>query len=217
MARTATAKSTDDAVKVVPIGPTSNAGAGAIDLSQPFAVEVQLTGACDLLFHRWQDEAVEQKAKAAKNSKAKKTDDIEAYVWRDKENHLCIPGEYLRRSMVEAAKFRQDPRSPRKSAYDLANASIISLTELASLGITTWDFLHKGRVRVQRAAVTRVRPGVASGWKATFIIGILVPEYIDPAFLRDLLDKSGKLIGLADNRPSYGRFDVTHFEILNNF
>jgi hypothetical protein len=71
--------------------------------------------------------------------KAKKTDDLESYVYRCDDYTIGVPGEYFRQSIINAAKFRQDPRSPRKSAMDLYKAGIVSLTELSSLGKSTWD------------------------------------------------------------------------------
>jgi hypothetical protein len=201
---------------VVPIGPTSNAAARTIDLTIPYAVSVTIEGTADLLFHRWQTEAVAEQAAAAKNSKAKKTDNVEAYVWRNADGELCLPGEYLRRSIVMAAKYKQDPRSPRKSAMDLVNASVISATDLASLGKTTWDFLDRRRVTIQRAGITRTRPGVAKGWRAQFFLSVLSPEYIDPAFLRDLISSAGRLVGVGDFRPTYGRFDTVAFDVTEN-
>ncbi len=105
---------------------------GNFAISIPYVVDVTIEGVADILFHRWSNEAVEAKAKAAKNSKAKKEDDIESFVYRNEEGEICIPGEYLRQSIIYAAKFKQDPRSPRKSAFDLFKAGIISLTPLAS-------------------------------------------------------------------------------------
>ncbi|MGE9244407.1 hypothetical protein, partial [Escherichia coli] len=87
-------------------------------------------GSSDFLFHRWNAEAVDEKAAAAKNSKAKKTDDVESYVYRTEDGDLAIPGEYLRGSIIHAAKFRQDPRSPRKSAMDLFKAAVVVTTPL---------------------------------------------------------------------------------------
>ena len=107
---------------------------------------MKLTGTADLLFHRWNSQAVEEKAKAAKNSKAKKTDDIESYVYRNDGGELCIPGEYVRQAIVAAAKFRQDPRSPRKSAMDLYKAGVVPLTILASTGKKAWDYEDTRRV-----------------------------------------------------------------------
>ena len=48
--------------------------------------------------------AILEKAKAAKGSAAKKSDNVESYVWRDGEGNICLPGEYLRGAIVAAAK-----------------------------------------------------------------------------------------------------------------
>lgn len=199
------------------IGPeVTNGASNSIDLIIPYRVEVAIRGDADLLFHRWNCEAVAAKAKSAKGSAAKKTDDVESYVYRNSENELCIPGEYLRQSVIGAAKFRQDPRSPRKSAQDLVKAAVISLTPLASLGLTEWDYEHRCRVQVQRNGVTRVRPAISAGWSATFILMVNLPEYVSPEMLHGLVSDAGRLIGLADFRPTYGRFQVIHFEVLHD-
>lgn len=193
---------------------TSNGGEATIDASQPYRVAVQITGTADLLFHRWNSQAVDEKAKAAKNSKAKKTDDIESYVYRNDRKELCIPGEYVRQSVVLAAKFRQDPRSPRKSAMDLYKAGVVSLTILASTGKKDWDYEDTRRVVIQRSGVNRTRPALKQGWKAAFEFLVLTPEYIAPMDLHAVLAQAGVLVGIADFRPTYGRFGITSFEVL---
>jgi hypothetical protein len=185
-----------------------------ISLSEPWTCEVEITGTADLLLHRWNNEAVAEKAAARKGSAAKKTDNVESYVYRNEDEEICLPGEYLRGSIIGAAKFRQDPRSPRKSAMDLFKAGVISLTPLASLGVTEWQYEDRRRVVVQRNAVTRVRPAMRSGWKANFQFMINLPEYIDDTLLREVLSMAGRLVGVGDFRPTYGRFDVTRFERL---
>ncbi len=199
------------------IGGDSPTGGGneTLAASIPYLAEAELTGCSDILFHRWNVEAVEEKSKAAKGSKAKKYDDIESYVYRNDGGELCIPGEYVRQAVISAAKFRQDPRSPRKSAMDLYKAAICSLTHLASLGTKEWDYEDKRRVTVQRNGITRVRPAVKAGWRATFQFLINLPEYVTPDDLHDTLNNAGRLVGLADFRPTFGRFRVTRFEILN--
>lgn len=199
------------------IGPEPTNGAGnTIDLSKPYRVEVTVQGDADLLFHRWNCEAVEAKAKAAKGSAAKKTDDVESYVYRNDGGELCVPGEYLRQSVIAAAKYRQDPRSPRKSAQDLIKAAVINLTPLASLGVSEWDYEHRCRVQVQRNGVTRVRPAISAGWRATFVLLVNLPEYVPPPMLHGLLTDAGRLVGIADFRPTYGRFQITRFEVLRD-
>lgn len=199
------------------IGPEVTNGAQAtIDLSRPYMAEVTICGTADMLFHRWNCEAVEEKAKAAKGSKAKKQDNIESYVYRNDDKELCIPGEYLRGAIIAASKFRQDPRSPRKSAMDLVKAAVISLTPLASLGIREWHYEHKCRVQVQRNGITRVRPAIKVGWRATFQFLVNLPEYVSPEMLNSLISDAGRLIGIADFRPTYGRFNVVRFETVQD-
>lgn len=193
------------------LGEITNGGASAIATCEPYTCTVSIKGTADFLFHRWNCEAVAEKAKAAKNSAAKKTDDIESYVYRNDAGELCVPGEYLRQSMIHAAKFRQDPRSPRKSAMDLYKAGVVALTNLASLGCNAWDYEDRRRVVIQRNGVNRVRPAMREGWQATFDVMVMLPEYISPADLNDIISTAGRLIGVGDFRPTYGRFQVIAF------
>lgn len=195
--------------------PTNGASEG-IEFQQPYRVQVTIEGTAPILFHRWNCESVESKSKAKKGSAEKKSDDVESYVYRNDKGEVCIPGEYLRGSIIAAAKFQQDPRSPRKSAADLFKAAIISLTELASLGAKHWDYLDKRRVCIQRNAITRSRPAMREGWTATFVIQVQLPEYVDQQLLNTTIQAAGRLIGLADFRPSYGRFSVIEFEVLED-
>jgi len=200
--------------EVIAIGPeVTNSGKTAIEYAIPYVASVRIVGVADLIFHRWQCEAVETKSRAAKGSKAKKTDDLESYVYRNEAGDLAIPGEYLRQSVIHAAKFRQDPRSPRKSAMDLFKAGIVPLTPLASTGARAWDFEDKRRVIIQRSAITRIRPAMRAGWSVVIELMVLLPEYIPPDVLHDVLINAGRLVGIADYRPTYGRFVVQQFEI----
>lgn len=191
----------------------TNGGKDAIEASLPYVATVAIEGAADFLFHRWNAEAVDTKAKAAKNSKAKKSDDVETYVYRCDDGTLGLPGEYLRQAVINAAKFRQDPRSPRKSAMDLFKAGIVSLTPLASFGKVEWDYLDRRRVMIQRAGVNRTRPAMKIGWRALFEIMVNLPEYIDPNALRETIEQAGRLIGVGDFRPTFGRFGIVAFEV----
>jgi hypothetical protein len=193
----------------------SNGGKKAIEQGLPYAVAVTVEGASDMLFHRWNCEAVDAKSKAAKNSRAKKEDNVESYVWRNEDDELCIPGEYFRQAIIHAAKFRQDPRSPRKSAMDLFKAGIVCLTNFSSLGTVTWDYLDTRRATVQRAGINRTRPAMKQGWEVDLEFQILTPEYIEPNIFHEVLSTAGRLVGVGDFRPTFGRFFVKKFEILD--
>ena len=188
-------------------------------LNQPFSVKVRLQGTQDILFHRWNSEVVEQKAQAKKGSQEKKTEDPETYVYRNDDRKICIPGRYIVRSVVEAGRNFQDPRSSRKMAKDLVQAAVMCdeiLSPILVNGNPTeeWDYDDRQRVCIMRSAITRTRPAFKKGWEVNFTLISLVPEYITPDFLRKLVDNAGLLIGLGDFRPTYGRFRVTHWDLL---
>lgn len=201
------------------IRPTTNGGKNQILMNEPYVASFEITGVAPILFHAWNCESVAEKSAAKKGSKQKKTDDLESYVYRDKDGFICLPGTYVIGSLIDkkagAAKYLQDPRSPRKSALDLFKAGVVSLTILAPLGKKNWDFIHRARVTIQQAAITRERPAFDVGWKAEFRFQVLLPEYVSPQTLHEALIQAGRLVGVGDNRPTYGRFQVTRFEIEN--
>jgi len=194
---------------VTELSEVSNDGASVI--SPPYVVQVRISGVAPFLFHRWSVEGVAARASAAKGSKAKKEDDIETYVYRDADNQLCIPSEYLRMAIIMAAKFKQDPRSPRKSAMDLFKAGIVCLDELCSLGTENWDYVDRRRVRIQQNGITRCRPAMYKGWNIDAQFQVLLPEYIDCSLFNETLQSAGRLVGVGDFRPTFGRFQVTSF------
>lgn len=202
--------------KATALSEVSNDAKRQIQNGEPYSVFVKLTGTVPFLFHRWSNEAVEEKARAAKNSRTKKEDNVESYVYRNDKGELCIPSEYIRQSLIHAAKYLQDPRSPRKSAMDLFKAGIVCLNELCSLGTKEWDYLDRRRVVIQRNAVTRVRPAMLPGWIIQSEMMILLPEYLTPDLVHDTLVNAGRLIAMGDFRPTFGRFNVSKFETREN-
>lgn len=196
------------------LGDPTNDAEDQLTLELPYTAEVEVCGSSAMLFHRWSVDSVEAKSKAAKGSAAKKTDDVQSYVYRDERGEICVPSEYLRQSLIGAARYVQDPRSPRKAAMDLFKAGVVTLDELCTLGARDWDYLDRRRVMVQRNGITRVRPAFAKGWRCTVQLMVLTPEYINPQLLHHTLTNAGRLIGIGDFRPTFGRFQITRFEVL---
>jgi len=196
------------------LDPVSNDAEVDILAGQPYTVCATVVGTAPILFHRWSVEGVAEKAKAAKGSKAKKEDNLESYVYRDQRGHIAIPAEYFRMAIITAAKFKQDPRSPRKSAMDLFKAGIAIGEEYCSLGKSEWDYVDQRRVAVQRNGITRCRPAMQTGWKTDVILSVLLPEYINVELLNEVMQSAGRLIGVGDFRPSYGRFQIIGFSVV---
>src|SRR6266704_4293282 len=179
------------------IDSVSNDALSTIEMGTPYIVEIKVEGTAAFLFHRWSVDGVEAKSKAAKGSKAKKEDDLESYVYRTHKGNLAIPAEYFRMSIVNAAKYKQDPRSPRKSAMDLFKAGIVVLEELCDLGAKDWDYIDRRRVMIQRNGITRCRPAMQSGWSCIAHLQVLLPEYISPMLLNETIQAAGRLIGVG--------------------
>ena len=192
-------------------GPVTNDGEVPILLSAPYSVRFTIRGVSDILFHRWSNEAVAAKAAAKRGSAAKKTDDVESYVWRDEQGMVCLPGAYVQKAMIEAGRFMQDPRSARKTAVDLFKAAFIPLTVLAPLG-KEWEIEDRRRMTVNRAGITRTSPGFRCGWEAAFEFQVNLPEYVDERLFLEALSLAGRVIGVGQYRPTYGRFSVVKFE-----
>jgi hypothetical protein len=196
------------------LGPNpTNSAAALIAFSEPYIVHLTIEGSTKLIMHRWNVEAVEEKARAKRGSAAKKTDDTESYLYRNEKNHICVPGEYLRMSIVNAAKYMQDPRSPRKSAMDLFKAGVIVLTELAPVlidgkPITEAHGIDRRRAIVNHQGITRSRPFVNAGYQLRFDVQVILPEYIPRDVLAQVTGNAGRLVGIGEIRPSYGRFFV---------
>ena len=188
-------------------------GKGVVEFAQPYSVEVTVEGTEPILLHRWDTEAVNAKAKAKKGSSEKKSDNVESYVYRTDKGEICLPGINFKAAICEAARYVQDPRSPRKSARDLFRAGI-RVRGNASFGKATWDYLDTRKVNVQRNAIARTRPAFAPGWRLTFTIEVNSPEYIDANLLHEVVARAGRFCGLGDFRPDFGVFRVDRFEVL---
>lgn len=193
----------------------SNGAAHAIEFTAPYVAEVEVIGVAPLLFHAWNIEAIEDKGKAPKNSKAKKTDDVESYVYRTNDGLLGIPGRCFRATLVNAGRYFTDPRSPRKSMMDLIKAGIIGLDVCAPFSPETekWDYEDKQRVTIQRQGITRVRPAMKEGWRVKFNLLVNTPEYFPIEVLSQLITTGGRQVGLLDFRPTYGRFTIVGLKI----
>ena len=64
------------------------------------------------------------------------------------------------------------------------------------------------------SAVTRERPALKAGWSVTVQLEVLVAEYITPDALSDVLTNAGRLVGVGDFRPTFGRFRIERFARL---
>jgi hypothetical protein len=186
---------------------------GVVEPETTYAVEVEVVGTEAMLCHRYDTEAVKSKGAAKKGSKEKKTDNLESYVYRLDNGECGFPGLNFKAALCDAARYQQDPRSPRKSARDLFRAGI-KCPGMASFGRKTWDYEDVRKCNVQRSAITRTRPAFKAGWQLKFRIDILLPEYVTEELLQSVVEQAGRVVGLGDFRPDFGTYRVVSFKRL---
>lgn len=182
--------------------------------AQPYTAVVTIEGVAPFLYHKFDPENVERQANSKKGSNEKKTDNLEAYVYRCPNGNLGVPATWFKAAMAEAGRKFSDPSSPRKSARDLVRAAVVVGPFIADLKTgKDWDAVDVRGVVVQRNRVVRRRPMMDTGWQATFEITVNEPQYIDSKFLYDLVSRAGSFCGFGDHRPDFGRFCIVKWDV----
>jgi hypothetical protein len=218
-----------------------NGAALAISESESYEVHMTLRGVSRLMFHRWDGDLIDYLAGLPRGHAAKKIDYPDQYIWRDDKNRICLPGLYLHQALVMAGKRLNDPSSPskRKTAFDLFKGAFFCVDDLYPItsGVTGrvavwkpnkkakasepytplhgsgWDHLDKRRCVVMRSAINRKRPRFEAGWVTHPVFTVVAAEYVPPELFREALEIASKLVGLAEMRPTFGRFSIDSFKI----
>lgn len=193
----------------------TNGAALIVKANEPYFVEIEIEGTADLMFHRYNVDLQIAKAKSGKGSKSSKIDDLESSVWRTIDGELAVPARHLHASIIEAGRRQKDPSNARASCMDLYKCGIIIEPELAPLGIKKWDYEDGRKENVGGRGIARVRPCVRRGWRAAFTIEVVDPEFIDVGMLREAVDRAGRVRGIGERRPTFGRFHVVKWEVKN--
>lgn len=172
------------------IGPQENLS--EIDVCSPFSICAHIRGTSDLLFHRY---SVEESLEGERRRKGSKNfPEPDTFLYRDDKDRICIPSEHFRMAVIHAAKFRKDPRSPRKSMMDLCKARVVcEEPHLIPLGKNKPDYYHKCRAGIKGNAITRIRPAFLKGWECKTTFTILLSEYISEELFHEILVDAGRL------------------------
>lgn len=179
-------------------------------------LKFRLTGDCPLLMHNGQlANPLSEGAKALKkvsNKRAKVDADHEkmaelefAYSLYLDENGPAIPGEVIEAAICEGAKKTKEGKVAKSACV------VPTLSSLEYDGPRTPEelyadkrFVKSAMVRVTTNRVVRTRP-MFKTWGLTAEV-----EYEDSVCSEEQVERwlttSGKLVGIGDWRPRYGRF-----------
>jgi hypothetical protein len=187
---------------------------------------ITLTGSANLLMHNARlCNPLDPATKALKKvtSKTKKTDDDHIEVARlehggslymDSVAGPYIPGENLQRCLTDAAKVTRSGVKVTRGVFISSDVNPLGYRGPRDVEGLWQDenFRLMAPVKVGTARVMRCRPMFPAGWMVS-AEGFLDTEILSFEDLSDIASTAGRLIGMGDWRPRYGRFTATVEEI----
>jgi hypothetical protein len=155
----------------------------------------------------------------ALTSKRKKTDEdilqiaqVEARAgcWETVDGMLGIPSAAVWRCFYDASKQFKLGTTVKKSFYfdDVVEPLTVAGSQISATDfVADFDNVDYRTVKVQTSKVMRARPKVPVGWQTTHHFE-LFDDVLDERDLVSVMNSAGRLYGLGDWRPTYGRFTV---------
>jgi len=142
-----------------------------------------------------------------------------ASLYLDDKNRPCWPSENIEAMMIAAAKKSRKGTDAKAAIFVERNAPILYEGPKSVEGIwkfKTFDnnpFISRVPAVVNRSRVMRTRP-IFHEWALEFDVSFL-PDMFDDQQVIDTVETAGRIIGLSDWRPKYGRFEVEKAEVKN--
>ena len=185
-------------------------------------LSVTLTGTHPMLMHNGRlanplDDWTRQLK--ALTSKRKKTDEdifqiaqVEARAgcWETVDGMLGVPSAAVWRCFYDAAKQFKLGTTVKKSLYfdDVVEPLTIDGAKVfCDDYVRDFDNVDYRTVKVQTSTTMRARPKIPTGWQTSHTFE-LFDDVMDVRELQTVMDSAGRLYGLGDWRPTYGRFTV---------
>lgn len=189
-------------------------------------VKVRIEGVAPLLLHSSQladplNPYVREMKNIHRKMAKQKTDDDHARLRRlewegglylDEKQRIVIPADNVLGMLARTGKRQRSKRDVQAGMFcEAANFA------LEHDGPKTIDALYEKpefslRVPAKNGAATvmRTRPRFPR-WAVVFELCVM-PDVIDVGAVKELLNIAGRLVGLGDWLPRYGRFKVTEFK-----
>lgn len=190
-----------------------------------YSVFVQIEGISPLLQHRFPLPDLANLSKGGKKQTGATdfTQEWRNYFYATREGDIYQPAAHIEGALITAAVNYKIVGKRGKSYKDLFRAAVFVSPDEIRHGVKvpetlTTDadaplYVDMRPVVVNRARVVRLRPAFSPGWKLSFEIQV-IDDQIDPVLVQDILVLAGKTVGIGDYRPRFGRFNVTHFQLL---
>lgn len=179
------------------------------------------TGTTPLLMHNARlSNPLDDVAKAMKrvSSKRVKTEDDHEELARlehmgglylDPDVGPYLPGQNFERCLVDAARITKSGKKIERGVFVETDVNPLAYDGPRDVDGLWKDenFRHAASVKVQTSRVTRTRPQFRH-W-AVEAEGMFDPAIISLDEIREIAETAGRMIGLGDWRPRFGRFEAT--------
>lgn len=189
--------------------------------------EITIGGDAILLHNGQLADPLNPYTKALKNltSTRKKTDathieiakaEYMGSLYLDSKQRVILPSRVLEAHLVKAAKSSKEGKEAASGLFVDTDGLMkyeggpLSPDELWDTG----EHVLTVAVRVTQARVMRTRP-LLKNWETTFQVSVL-DDAVNEASLRKWLEDGGRVVGIGDYRPRYGRYEVRSFAKVGN-
>ncbi len=182
-------------------------------------IDFHIRGVAPLLMHNGQlANPMNKLTKAMKaiTSKKKKTDDdyielahLEFFggLYVDEQGRPVLPGEVIEGTLVSGAKKTKKGKDAKSAIIVDGNFPLIYDGPKTPEALWEDDrFRYVAGVVVNQKRVMRTRP-MFKNWECKFTVHYL-EEVFDAQEVIDFVDTAGRMAGLGDCRPRFGRFEV---------
>lgn len=168
-------------------------------------INVTIKGTRPLLFNKFQEHNAETTKK--RGVRPSHDEEAEASLYKNEKGVVCSPSTHIESSMVKSST--DFTMKGKKTYKDAIKSGVIIEPDLIPHQNQKWETFTTPVV-IQRARVMKAR-GLMKEWKLSFIINIL-DERLNSQTIKEILENSGKFIGIGDWRPKYGLFEIEKFE-----
>lgn len=186
-----------------------------------YSVDVTVKGVSPLLQHRFPVPDFSNLSKGGKKSTGSPdySNEWRAHLYVDGDK-IFQPSTHFEGALIKAAaSFKVVGRRGRTYRDLFSSAIIIDPEKIYHTVPVPEDldtdadkplYLDVRPVVIQRARIVRVRPAFKAGWELSFEI-LVNDDEIQSDLLQDVLILAGRMVGIGDFRPRFGRFSVVEF------
>lgn len=182
---------------------------------------ITCTGTTPLLMHNARlSNPLDEVAKAMKRISSKRTKTEEDHeelarlehmggLYFDSDAGPYLPGQNFERCLVDAARITKSGKKIERGVFVETNVNPVAYRGPRTVeGLWKDDnFRHSASVKIGTNRVTRTRPQFRD-WTVD-AEGVYDPAVINLEELAEIAGTAGRMIGLGDWRPRFGRFEAT--------